>query len=104
LGLLVPLLKAGTICLICSRFKSGVVLEDNTSPCCVVPASVFRHILPCSTGSSDPASDSGPSAVGLGAPSSVMAFSNLSSSDEWSWFSAKGLILFSLLVSVLSVC
>jgi len=41
--------------------------------------------------------------VGLGALSSVKSLSNLSSNDERSRFSAKGLILSLLLVSVLPV-
>ena len=93
-----------TISLICSRFKSGVVLEDVASPCFVVAAIVFRRILPCSPVTSDPAGDCGSGVVGLGALSSVKTLYNPSSRDERSRFSAKGSMFSSLWVSVFSVC
>jgi len=92
------------ICLICSRLRIGVVSEDVAPPCSAVTTIVFRRVLPGSSVSSDPIGDGGSGVVGLGALSSVNALSSPSPSDERSRFSARVLMSFSLLVSVLSVC
>ena len=104
LGFLVPPLKDVIICLICSGFRIGVVSENGAPPCPAVAAIVFRHVLPCSSVSSDPIGDGGSGVAGLGAPSSINALSSPSPSDDRSRFSARRSISFSLLLSVLSVC
>ena len=78
--------------------------EDVAPPCSPVVAIVFRRVLPGSAVSSDPIGDGGSGVVGLGALTSVKALSSPSPSDERSRFYARGSMLFSLLVSVLSVC
>ena len=88
------------ICLICSGLKIGVVSEDVAPRCGAIAAIVFRHVLPLSSVCSDPIGDGGSGVVGLGVLSSVKALSSPSPSDERSRFSAKGLMSFSLLVSV----
>ena len=65
---------------------------------------MFCRVLPRSSISSDPIGDGGSGEVGLGALSSVKTLSSPSASDERSRFSARGSMLFSLLVSVFSVC
>jgi len=80
------------------------VSEDVAPPCSAVAAIVFRPVLPGSSVSSDPIGDGGSGVVGLGALSSVKALSSPSPSDERSRFPARGSMLFSLLVSVLSLC
>jgi len=92
------------ICLICSGFRIGAVPEDLASSCAAVAALVFLRVLPCSSVSSDPIDDDGSGDVGLGVRSSVKALSSPSPSDERSRFSANGSMLFSSLVSGLSVC
>ena len=92
------------ICLICSGFRIGVVSEEGDPSCSTVTAIVFRRVLPCSSVSSDSLGDGGSGVVGLGALSSVKALSSPSPSDERSRFSARGLMSFSLLVSVVAVC
>jgi len=104
MDLLVPLLKAATICRTCSGFKSGVVFEEVVSPCCGVGTIMFRRVWPCPSLSSYLASDGGSRVVGLGALSSVKALSNPYSSDKRSRLSVMGAMWSSLLVSVLSVC
>jgi len=100
---LVSPLRDAMIWLICSGFRIGVVSEDVAPPCAALAAIVFRHVLPCSSVSWDPIGDSGSGVVGLGARSSIKALSSPCPSDERLRFSAKGSILFSSLVSVLSV-
>jgi len=90
--------------LICFAFRIGVVSEDDTPLCSVLAAIVFRRVLPCSTVSSHPLGDGGSGGVGLGALTSVRALSSPSPNDKRARFSARRLMLFSLLVSVLSVC
>jgi len=90
----------GMICLICSGFRIGVLSEDVASGCFAIAAIVFGCLLPCPSFSSDPLRDGAPGVVGLGALSSVTALSNSSPSDERSRFSARGSILFALLVSI----
>ena len=92
------------ICLICSGLRIGVVSEDIAPPCSAVAAIVFYRVLPGSSVPSDPIGDGGSGVVGLGALSSVKALSSPSPSGERSRFSARGLMSFSLLVPVLSVC
>ena len=92
------------IWLICSRLRIGVVSEGVAPPCSAVAAIVFRLVLPASSVSSDPIGDGGSGVVRLGASSSVKALSSPSPSDERSRCSARGLISFSLVVSVLAVC
>ena len=92
------------ICLICSGLRIGVVSEDLAPPCSAVAAIIFRRGLPGSSVSSDPIGDGGSGVVVLGALSLVKALSSPSASYERSRFSARGSMLFSLLVSVLSVC
>ena len=104
MGLLVPPLRAVTICLNCLEFKSGLIWEDDDSPWCVVAAMVFRQVLPCSSVSSEPAGGAGSGLVGLGALCSVKTLYNPSSKNDRSTFSARESNSFSLLVSVLSVC
>ena len=65
---------------------------------------MFRRVLPGSSVSSDPIGDGGSGVIGLGALSSVKALSSPSPRHERWRFSARGSMLFSLLVSVLSVC
>ena len=91
-------------CLICSRFRIGIVSERVDPSCATVAAMVFRSVIPSSSLSPDPLRDGGSGVVGLGALSSVNALSSPSPSEERSIFSARGSISFSLLVSVLSVC
>jgi len=91
-------------CLICSGLRIGVVSEDVAPPCSTVAAIMFPRFLPGSSVSSDPIGDGGSGVVGLAALSSVKALSSLSPSDERSRFSARGLLSFSLFVSVLSAC
>jgi len=79
------------------------VFDAVTPPSYVAASMVFRHVLPCSSIASDPPGDGGSGVVGLGALSSVKAVPNPSYSDERSRFSARGWMLFSLLVSVLSI-
>jgi len=104
LGPLVPPLKDGMICLICSGFRVGVVSEDVAPPCSAVAAIVFRRVMPCSSVSSDPLGDAGSGVVGLGTLPSIKALSSPSPSNERSRFSARGSMSFFLLVSVVSVC
>ena len=92
------------ICLICSGLRIGVVSEDVAPSCSAVAPIVFRRVLRCSCVSSDPLDEGVSGVIGLGAVSSVKTLSSPSPSDERSRFSAKGLIMFSLLVSVLAVC
>jgi len=92
------------ICLICSGFRIGVVSADDAPPCPAVAPIMFRRVLPCSSVSSHPRGDGGSGVVGLGALPSVKALASPSPSDERSRFSARGLMLFALLVSVLNVC
>jgi len=106
LGHLVPLLKAAPMSLISGYlgFQPCVWFKNVTCPCCVVATIVFRRVLPRPSVSSHQAGDGGSSVVGLGALSPVNALSDRSSSVERSSFCPEGLILSSLLVSVLSVC
>jgi len=92
------------ICLICSGLRIGVVSENVAPPCSAVAAIVFGRVLPGYSVSSDPIGHGGSGVVGLGALSSVKALSSPSPSDDRSRFSARGSMLFSLLVSVVSVC
>jgi len=91
-------------CLICSGPRIGVVSENVAPPCSAVAAIVFHRVLPYSSVSSDPIGNGGSGVIGLGALSSVKALSRPSPGDKRSRFSARGEMLFSLLVSVLSVC
>ena len=92
------------IWLICSGFSIGGVSAEVVPPCSAIAAIMFGCVLPCSCVSSDPIGDGGSGVVGLGALSSVKALSRPSPNDERSRFSARGLMLFLLLVSHLSVC
>jgi len=100
----IPPLRDVIICLICSGLGIGVVSEDVAPPGSAVAAIVFRRLLPGSSVSCDPIGDGGSGVVGVGALSSVKAFSSPSPSDDRSRFSSRGSMSFWLLVSVLSVC
>jgi len=77
----------------------------NIAPyCSVVAAIVFPWVLPCPSVSSHPRNDGSSDVVGFGALSSVQALSNPSSNEARLRSSAKGSMLFSLLVSALPVC
>jgi len=104
LGFLVPPVREAMICLICSGFRIGVVPDDVAPPCSAVAAIVFRCVLPWSSVSSLPLGNGGSGVGGLGALSSIKALSSPSPSDDRSRFSARGLMSFSLLVSLLSGC
>jgi len=103
LSLLVPPLKASTMCHTCSGFRSGVLLQDVVSPCCVVITIMFCRVLLCYSVSSYTAGDGGSGDLELGALSSLRALSNTSSLEKRSRFSAKGSMLSLLLVSIVSV-
>jgi len=92
------------ISLMCSGFRIGVISADVAPPYAAVAAIVFRGVLTRSLVSADPIGDAGSGVVGLGTLSSVKTLSSPSRSDERSRFSARASMLFSSLVSVLSVC
>ena len=94
-----------TICLSWSGFSSGAaVVEADAPPCCPCAAIVFPLVLPSSVVSSDPTGDVGSGVVGLGALDSLNASSSAPPSMEMSRFSASVSMLFSLFLTVLSIC